>query len=126
MLMSVLCLYSKAYSTPTVSDGVVLNDGDGAYHKSQGLNEHEGVAQIVTGHGRNLVKKPKGISPVMRKNIVELGSVFVEIESAELKVSMINGAGEIRDEFSIVKKGEVESSVVEDPWAPTKWDKAKK
>ncbi len=50
-------LIDGAYATPTVADGVVLDDGDGhmhgdgAYQKSAGLHAHQGVAQLVIGHG---------------------------------------------------------------------------
>ena len=116
-------LIDKAYQTPTVAGGVILDDGDGniqgdgAYRKSVGLNPHEGVAQIVTGHGGAAVTK-QGISPIMRQTLVEHGSVFVDIDGDLMTVQMIGKTGEVRDEFHMAKEGKVVQEIVEEPWSP--------
>lgn len=116
-------LIDGAYQTPTVADGVILDDGDGdpagdgPYQKSAGLTPHNGTVAVVAGHGGTGVSR-KGTSPIMRRIIVENGSVLVHIEGRTLTAEMINLHGEIRDTFAIVKKGKVEPSVVFDPWQP--------
>lgn len=116
-------LIDGAYATPTVADGVVFDDGDGhvhgdgAYHKSAGLNAHEGVAQLVIGHGgQNLTRK--GAMPIMRRTQLEHGSMIIDIEGDTLTSRMINSAGETTDTFNIVKRGEVTPQIVVNPWTP--------
>lgn len=116
-------LIDGAYSTPTTADGVVFDDGDGdpagdgAYRKSEGLNPNNGAVQIVAGHGGTTVGR-LGTSPVMRKILVENGSVLCEIKGDTLGVVMLNHAGEERDQFSIVKAGTVDHSPIENPFQP--------
>ncbi|NIB42359.1 hypothetical protein HBA55_22320 [Pseudomaricurvus alkylphenolicus] len=117
-------LVDKAYHTPTTSEGVVLDDGDGhihgdgAYHKSHGLNPHEGTAHIVTGHGGGATSARRGVMPIMRQSMLEHGSVIVDIEGDMLTAKMIGGSGQIRDEFHLVKKGRVKPKIVKQPWSP--------
>ena len=116
-------LIDKAYATPTVADGVVLDDGDGhvhgdgAYHKSAGLHAHEGVAQLVIGHGGTNLSR-KGAMPIMRRVQVEHGSMIIDIEGDTLTSRMINSAGETTDTFNIVKRGKVNPQIVANPWTP--------
>ncbi len=116
-------LIDKAYATPTVAEGVVLDDGDGhihgdgAYRKSAGLHAHEGVAQLVLGHGGPGVGRD-GAMPVMRKVRVEHGSMIIDIDGDTLTSRMINSAGETTDTFNIVKRGKVKQKIVKNPWTP--------
>lgn len=116
-------LIDGAYATPTVADGVVLDDGDGhvhgdgAYHKSAGLNAHEGVAQLVIGHGGTNLSR-KGAMTIMRRVQVEHGSMIIDIEGDTLTSRMINSAGETTDTFNIVKRGKVTPEIVVNPWTP--------
>lgn len=116
-------LMDGAYVTPTVAEGVILDDGDGdpdgdgAYRKSAGLNPHEGTIQIVAGHGGTGVRRT-GTMPVMREIIVENGSVILDVDGDTLLGHMINRKEVIRDVFSIVKKGTVEVNRIDDPWQP--------
>jgi hypothetical protein len=116
-------LIDKAYATPTVADGVVLDDGDGdlrgdgAYRKSAGLHSHEGVAQLVIGHGGTNLSR-KGAMPIMRRVLVEHGSMIIDIEGDTLTSRMINSAGETTDTFNIVKRGKVNPQIVVNPWTP--------
>jgi hypothetical protein len=123
-------LVDGAYATPTVAEGVILDDGDGnpsgdgAYRKSAGLNPHEGAVQIVAGHGGAGVRRT-GTMPIMREIIVEHGSVILDVEGDTLLGHMINKEGDVRDVFSIVKKGKVEVKRIENPWQPEHWEKKK-
>src|SRR6185436_15931843 len=78
-------LLDGAYATPTVSENVILDDGDGdpdgdgAYLKSKGIVAHEGTVQIVTGHAGQTLGRV-GTSPVMRRTIVEHGSTLIDLK----------------------------------------------
>ena len=108
-------LMDGAYATPTTAAGVILDDGDGSpqgggpYRKSAGLNPHEGTVHIVTGHGGTRVGR-EGTMPVMRKTIVDNGSVILDIDGDTLVGRMIDKDARQRDLFSIVKRGKVEAS----------------
>ncbi|WP_197527315.1 purple acid phosphatase family protein [Pirellulimonas nuda] len=117
-------LIDGAYATPTVAEGVVLDDGDGdpdgdgPYRKSAGLHPNEGTVAVVSGHGGAGVGR-KGTMPIMRQIIVENGSLLLDIKGDELTGTMINKAGETSDRFRIVKRGQVQQVRVEDPWRPS-------
>lgn len=114
-------LMDGAYSTPTVAENVILDDGDGdptgdgAYRKSAGLHPNEGTVQIVAGHGGARVSR-KGTMPVMRKIVVEHGSVIVNVHEDTLTAIMLNKDGATRDLFSIVKSGQVTPQRIAHPW----------
>jgi hypothetical protein len=115
-------LIDGAYVTPTTTDGVVLDDGDGdpqgdgPYRKSEGLKPHRGTVAIVAGNGGANVSR-LGTMPIMRRIFLEHGSVILDVEKDTLTVRMLNGLGVIRDRFQIVKKGEVAREVVLHPWS---------
>jgi hypothetical protein len=116
-------LMDGAYATPTTARGVILDDGDGnpdgdgAYRKSEGLQPHEGSVSIVAGHGGTGLDR-EGTMPVMRQIILEHGSVILDVPGDTLKGIMLNKHGETRDIFSIVKRGKVTPTRVENPWQP--------
>ncbi|MDG2122095.1 MAG: metallophosphoesterase family protein [Verrucomicrobiales bacterium] len=119
-------LVDGAYATPTTAEGVILDDGDGdpegdgPYRKSAGLNPNEGTVHVVAGHGGTGLSR-KGTMPIMRKIIVENGSVICDIDGDTFKGVMVNKKGETRDVFAIVKSGKVTPVRVENPWQhPTK------
>lgn len=116
-------LIDGAYHTPTIADGVILDDGDGnpegdgAYRKSEGLHPNEGHVSIVTGNGGASMSR-RGTMPVMREIILEFGSVIIDVDGDTLKGIMLNKDGETRDLFSIVKEGKVTPERIEKPWQP--------
>lgn len=116
-------LIDGAYATPTTAKGVVLDDGDGriggdgAYRKSAGLRPHEGHVSIVAGHGGAGLSR-EGTMPVMREIILEHGSTLLDIQGDTLTGSMLDKYGQIRDIFSLVKKGRVRPKIVKNPWQP--------
>ncbi len=116
-------LMDGAYSTPTVAEGVILDDGDGnpdgdgPYRKSAGLHPHEGTVQVVAGHGGTGLGR-KGSMLVMRTILVEHGSVVVDIDSHALTAVMVDKRGESRDVFRIIKQGHVTPMRVARPWQP--------
>jgi len=124
-------LIDGAYDTPSVADGVILDDGDGdpagdgSYRKSAGLNPNNGVVQVVAGHGGTGVSR-KGTHPLMKRIIVENGSVLVSIDGDTLTAEMVNLHGDVRDVFSITKRGEVTHTPVLNPWQPEAWEKVVK
>ncbi|MDB4508388.1 metallophosphoesterase family protein [Akkermansiaceae bacterium] len=116
-------LIDGAYHTPTIAEGVILDDGDGdpagdgAYRKSAGLNPHNGTIAVVAGHGGTGVRR-KGTIPLMKRIIVENGSCLISVEGDTLTAEMINLHGDIRDTFAITKSGIVEHTPIENPWQP--------
>jgi len=114
-------LIDGAYVTPTTTDGVVLDDGDGKpdgdgpYRKSAGLQPHRGTVAVVAGTGGTGVGR-SGTMPIMRSVFVENGSVILDVAGDTLTGIMLNLHGEIRDRFQIVKRGEVAVAIVKYPW----------
>ncbi len=119
-------LIDGAYATPTVAEGVVLEDIEGdprtgePYRKSAGLTPNSGNIQIVAGHGGASVSR-KGTIPFMRKTIVEHGSVIIDVDGDTMKGTMINKFGEVRDVFGLVKRGQVTHRRLDNPWQPPPW-----
>ena len=116
-------LMDGAYATPTVAENVILDDGDGdpkgdgPYRKNPGIHANEGTVQVVAGHGGTTLRR-KATMPVMKKIIVEHGSVVIDIDGNTLTGRMINKFGDLRDTFSIVKRGSVELARLVTPWQP--------
>ena len=116
-------LMDGAYATPTISEYVILDDGDGdpngdgPYKKSAGIHPNEGTVQVVAGHGGTGLSR-KGTMPIMRKTILEHGSVLVDVTSDTLVGKMVNKFGDVRDVFSIVKRGKVTPTRIAAPWQP--------
>jgi hypothetical protein len=79
--------------------------------------------QVVAGNGGTTLRR-KGTVPIMWTNIVEHGSVLLDIQGDTLTGRMLNLWGEIGDTFSIVKKGNVELARLvtpsqQPPWKPS-------
>lgn len=121
-------LMDGAYATPTVSENVILDDGDGdpesdgAYRKSSGIHPHGGTIQVVAGHGGTTLGR-NGSMPVMKKILVEHGSVIIDVNGDTLLAQMISRQGSVRDLFSIVKRGTVENTRLALPWQPAAYTK---
>ena len=113
-------LIDGAYHTPSIIDGVVLDDGDGdpqgdgPYKKSAGLKPHQGTVQVVTGHGGASVGR-RGTIPFMKRVFVEHGSAIIDVADDVLIGTMLNHEGKVRDTFSIVKRGTVVQQIVAKP-----------
>ncbi|MGE4178502.1 MAG: metallophosphoesterase [Limisphaerales bacterium] len=124
-------LMDGAYATPTVSENVILDDGDGdptsdgAYRKSSGIHPHEGTVQVVAGNAGASLGWVGNI-PVMRKIVVEHGSVIVDVHGDTLVARMINREGVSRDLFSVVKRGKVSPVRLALPWQPPAYVKPTK
>ena len=116
-------LMDGAYDTPTVAENVILDDGDGdpkgdgPYKKNPGIHANEGTVQVVAGNGGTTLRR-KATMPVMKKIIVEHGSVVIDIDGNTLTGRMINKFGDLRDTFSIVKRSGVELARLVTPWQP--------
>ena len=121
-------LMDGAYATPTVSENVILDDGDGdpesdgAYRKSKGIHAHEGTVQVVTGNAGQTLGR-SGTMPVMRQIIFENGSVLVDVNGDTLTARMINRDGVESDLFSVVKRGKVSPARLPLPWMPPEYKK---
>lgn len=116
-------LIDGAYATPTVVDGVVLDDGDGrpdgdgSYRKSAGRRPHQGTVAVVSGHGGASLGR-KGTLPLMREILLDYGSLILDVRGDVLEGTMIDRAGQERDRFQIVKRGVTEPRVVARPRLP--------
>jgi len=117
-------LLDRAYATPTDPFGVILDDGDGnadgdgSYLKSAHLHPHGGTVAVVSGHGHGSGFS-FGLSPVHRISLKEGGSVLMDLEGDTMKVIMLNEEGVVRDEFQLIKRGEVAPRLpLSDPWCP--------
>jgi acid phosphatase type 7 len=102
-------LIDGAYATPTVAENAVLDDrdgdpkGNGPYRKRPGNEANDGTIHIVAGHGGQALSRKDEPSPIMRKTIVEFGSVIVEVNGNTLTSTMINASGRAKDRVQIVK-----------------------
>lgn len=116
-------LMDGAYATPTVSENVILDDGDGdphgdgAYRKSAGIHPHEGTVQVVAGNGGQSLGRT-GSLPVMKKIFIEHGSVVIDVSGNTLTAQMVNSRGSVRDLFSVVKEAKVQPQRLALPWQP--------
>jgi hypothetical protein len=119
-------LIDGAYATPTVAEGVILDDGDGdpegdgPYRKSGHIHPHEGHVQIVTGHSGTSNSR-KGTMPIMRYVTTDHGSMIIDIDGDTLNSIMVDRFGSARDRFQIVKRGKVNPKPVANPWQPEPW-----
>ena len=123
-------LIDGAYSsTNMASENKVLDDGDGdpegdgAYRKSGGLRPHEGLVAIVAGNAGAAISR-KGTVPLMKKTMTEYGSVLVDVNGDTLTGRMINKSGNVRDLFSLVKRGKVDPVRLALPWQPEEYKKS--
>ncbi len=124
-------LIDGAYHTPSIPDGVILDDGDGdpngdgSYKKSAGLTPNNGTVSITTGHG-GTTNRRKGTHPLMRSIILDNGSCLITIEGETITGQMLNLNGKIVDTFAIHKSGVVTHTPIADPWQPASYKVAKK
>ena len=113
-------LMDSAYSTPTTVENVILDDGDGdpagdgAYRKLPDLKPHQGTVQVVAGNGGEQVER-MATMPVMKRIIVENGSVLITIDKNVLESIMVNADGDVRDRFQLVKQPDVVVKRVQNP-----------
>lgn len=116
-------LIDGAYDTPTTAENHVLDDGDGdsegdgSYQKSPGLVPNEGTVQVVAGNGGQGLYR-KGYSPVMRKSLLEHGSMLVHVNRDTIDALMLDKTGKIADRFQIEKKKPVIPTRIAEPWQP--------
>lgn len=114
-------LINGAYGTPTVPADHVLDDGDGdpdgdgPYRKSPGIQPHQGCVTVVCGCGGTAMSR-RGTSPLMKKIIVENGSLLIDVEGSELTVRMLTSQGAIADRFTLSKDQPVDLKPVVQPW----------
>jgi hypothetical protein len=122
-------LMDGAYSpTNLASENTILDDGDGdpdgdgPYRKSAGIHAHQGTVQVVAGNAGAAMSR-KGTVPVMKRTLIEYGSVIVDVDGDTLRGKMLNRSGKVRDVFSLVKRGKVEPARLALPWQPEEYKK---
>lgn len=117
-------LLDGAYTTPTVAENAVLDDrsgdpkGQGAYHKRPGNLPHDGTLQIVAGHGGQALSRKEHPHPVMRRTILEWGSVLVTVDGDKLTAIMLDSDGKERDNVQIIKDAKSPPSRIARPRKP--------
>ncbi|MCC2683631.1 MAG: phoA 3 [Paenibacillaceae bacterium] len=113
-------LVNRAYDTPTIAEGRVLDDGDGdpqgdgPYRKSATIQPHEGIVQVVIGTGGTKIGR-RGTLPLMKTVLMENGSMLVDVQGDTLTAIMLNDKGEIRDRFAIVREGQAKPQPIAKP-----------
>ncbi len=98
-------------ATMLVNGGDGRETGNGAYHKPDGLNGHQGTVYVVTGSaghltawqgGSNAITNPTP-HPVMYSSLLVLGSLVVDVLSNRMDVKFLRDTGAIDDQFTIIK-----------------------
>lgn len=105
-----------------LDDGDGDPDGDGAYRKSEGIHAHQGTVAVVAGNAGASMSR-RGTIPLMKKTMLEFGSVLVDVDGDTLTGRMVNRSGKVRDLFSMVKRGKVEPVRLALPWQPEEYKK---
>ena len=117
-------LLDGAYATPSVAQNVVLDDesgdptGKGPYHKRPGNLPNDGTLQIVCGNGGQSLSRKDNAHPLMRRTIMEWGSVIVEVDGNKLTATMLNADGKERDHVQIVKDAKSPPQRITNPRKP--------
>lgn len=82
-------------------------DGDGAYLKpTLPKAQHEGTVYVVCGVSA-APEGPSGQHPVMLKHAIIAGGLVIDVHGAQLDCRFVDGAGRVRDRFTVVKGGAV-------------------
>jgi hypothetical protein len=88
------------------------------------LTPNAGTVMVVAGHGGTNNRR-KSTCPLMRKTTTDHGSVVVDIDGDTLTGRMIDLYGDLRDTFSIVKRGSGMGVRLAYPWLPPPWSPPK-
>jgi len=113
-----------AYTTPSTADNVVLDDrsgdpsGQGPYRKRPGNEANDGTLQIVAGHGGQVLSRKEQPHPLMRRTILEWGSVIVTVDGSKLTAIMLDANGRERDKVQIVKDAKAPPVRLKNPRKP--------
>ncbi len=93
-------------ASDTLEDRMILDHGSGnpqidhAYAKAPG--PHKGTVYVVAGSSSKLASGPFG-HPVMYTDFLKHGSVVIDIEGNELKLTFIDFYGTVYDQFTLRK-----------------------
>ena len=102
-------------TSDTFSNNFIVNggdgdpNGDGAYTKSTNLNS--GAVYTVAGNSGQLSDAPLD-HPVMISNLIELGSLVIDVEGDQLDLVFLNNEGAVRDSFRIVHQSDSEPPTI--------------
>lgn len=117
----VLCGHSHSYERSYLLDGhysvstnlvparMIKNGGDGrpdgtgAYLKPVGTQPHEGAVHLVAGSSGQ-ISGGKLNHPVMYLSLNKLGSLVLDIDARETRVTFLGDKGQIHDYFSLRKQ----------------------
>jgi len=104
------CAYGESatfVSASIVSTGV--NNKHQQYIKPLQPRRHQGAVYVVAGSSSKVDQGPLD-HPVHHVGLLEAGSVVIDVDNNKLIARFINNKGQVRDEFSIEKKAEYDSS----------------
>lgn len=105
---------SGTFGASMVVDGGDGNPtGNGAYTKVTGAG-HSGAVYAVAGSSGKITNAPLN-HPVMISNLVELGSMVLDVNGKQLDAIFLNSSGAVRDQFTIVH----EAPSLDPPAAPS-------
>lgn len=76
------------------------DSGDGAYRKSS-FTANTGAVYVVAGSSGKISSAPLN-HPVMITNLVELGSMVLDVNDKQLDALFLNSNGVVRDRFTII------------------------
>ncbi len=95
---------SDTFSNNFIVDGGDGNPGgDGAYTKSSSLDS--GTIYTVAGNSGQLSDAPLD-HPVMISNLIELGSLVIDVQGNRLDAIFLNNESKVRDTFRIVHQSD--------------------
>ena len=111
-------------SSDTLSQGMVLDSGDGsesgdgAYNKSGAMVPHEGAVYTVAGSSGKASSAPLD-HPAMIVSLEVLGSMVLDVEPGKLHAVFLDDSGQVRDDFSILHGPDIQPPRISNVQAPT-------
>ena len=96
-------------SSTNLQPSMILNhgdgrpDGDGPYEKPLSTAPHGGAVYVVAGSAGQ-ASGGKLNHPAMYLSLNKLGSVAVDVDAHDLKVTFVGSQGQVRDYFTLRKK----------------------
>ncbi|MFV2060197.1 MAG: metallophosphoesterase [Gammaproteobacteria bacterium] len=115
-------MYERSYlinchygNSSSLSDNMILDSSPGNANKpyakySEKLAPHEGTVYVVAGSSSKVDQGPLD-HPANVVNLLELGSMIVEIKDNRLDAKFINDKMQVLDNFSIIKGQSINKSI---------------
>jgi hypothetical protein len=108
----------------SLAPGMILDggdgkiSGDGAYVKPGAAGTpNEGAVHVVVGSSGKTEDDGPLNHPVMEVSMLTLGSLVLDISGNQLDAAFIDSAGDVQDEFTIIKSPPQVVAIDVDPWS---------